>query len=163
MLLRNLVKQSRWLNNKSWNTNVFQAFASQQNKIENIEKDLAVFQEYKEAKAYQSQNKYGQANELLQRVLDIFERSQLQSSDPYIYLLQRYEITFLSQSQNASSRLAQNEISLKNTQKADSYLQKVIANTDFSKKEKIVDENFQNLFLLYLKTDVQKVPFNDSK
>ncbi len=93
MLLRNLVKQSRWLN-KSWNTNVFQCFASQnqagKNNIENIEKDLAVFQEYKDAKAFQSQNKYVQANELLQRVLDIFERSQLQNSDPYVFLLQKY-------------------------------------------------------------------------
>ena len=92
MLLRNLVKQSRWLK-KSWNNNVFQCFASQQqsgkNKVENIEKDLDIFQEYKEAKTYQSQNKYGQANELLQRVLDIFERSQLQTSDPYVYLLQK--------------------------------------------------------------------------
>ena len=98
MFLRNLVKQSRWLN-KSWNNNnVFlQCFASGKDKIENIEKDLAVFQEYKEAKAYQSQNKFGQANELLQRVLDIFERSQLQSSDPYVYLLQKYEIIFESQ------------------------------------------------------------------
>ena len=56
-----------------------------------------------------------------------------------------------------NSRLAQNEISLNNIQKADTYLQKAITNTDFSKKENLINGNFQNLFLLHLKTDVEKV------
>jgi len=154
MLLRNLAKKSTWL--KSWHNCALQNFTTQgnttgifsaeeitkqKNKIENIEKELAVFQEYKEAKAFQTQRKYTQSNELLQRVLDIFETSQLQNSDPYIFLLQK---------------LAQNEISLNNVQKADTYLQKAITNTDFSKKENLIDGNFQNLFLLYLKTDLEK-------
>jgi len=154
MLLRNLAKKSRWT--KSWHNCEFEYFTTQgnitgnfsaeeiirqKNKMENIEKELAVFQEYKKAKAFQSQQKYTQSNELLQRVLDIFERSRLQNSDSYLYLLQR---------------LAQNEISLHNIRKADTYLQKAISNTDFSKKENLIDGNFQNLFLLYLRTDVEK-------